>query len=149
MKGLVAPASRRWLFGVRAQLKTAGETPAPQVLTVAHRSMNLVKVAVRMRINIHKLRKTSLLIAIFLACAGISARTAHAAPYYVTVAGLGGEPDYEQRFTALANDLDKLFKAADANAHVNTFTGANATKAHLTDTLAKSRETPSPKTTSR
>ena len=45
-------------------------------------------------------------------CAGYGARAAHAAPYYVTVAGLGGEPDYEQRFTALAKDLDKLFKAA-------------------------------------
>ena len=32
------------------------------------------------------------------------------AVYYVTVAGLGGEPDYEQRFTANAKDLDKLFK---------------------------------------
>ena len=28
--------------------------------------------------------------------------------YYVTVAGLGGEPDYEQRFTELAHDLDTL-----------------------------------------
>ena len=36
---------------------------------------------------------------------------AHAATYYVVVAGLGGEPDYEQRFTAAANDLDKVFKA--------------------------------------
>jgi len=36
------------------------------------------------------------------ACAGFGARVAQAAPYYVTVAGLGGEPDYEQRFTALA-----------------------------------------------
>ena len=42
---------------------------------------------------------------------------AEAAPYYVTVAGLGGEPDYEQRFTALAKDLDKLFKAAASDAH--------------------------------
>ncbi len=37
---------------------------------------------------------------------------ARAATYYVTVAGLGGEPDYEQRFTANAMDLDKLFKGA-------------------------------------
>ena len=28
--------------------------------------------------------------------------TTHASVYYVTVAGLGGEPDYEQRFTAAA-----------------------------------------------
>ena len=39
---------------------------------------------------------------------------ARAGVYYVTVAGLGGEPDYEQRFTALANDLDKLLKASGA-----------------------------------
>ena len=37
-----------------------------------------------------------------------------ASVYYVTVAGLGGEPDYEQRFTANAKDLDKLFKASAA-----------------------------------
>jgi hypothetical protein len=67
----------------------------------------------------------------------ISAHTVGAAPYYVTVAGLGGEPDYEQRFTALAKDLDKLFKAAASDAHVYTFTGSDATKARLTETLAQ------------
>ena len=68
---------------------------------------------------------------------GMSARSAQAAPYYVTVAGLGGEPDYEQRFTALAKELDKLFKAAASDAHVYTFTGSDATKAHLTETLGQ------------
>jgi hypothetical protein len=72
-----------------------------------------------------------------IACAAIGPRSAQAAPYYVTVAGLGGEPDYEQRFTALANDLDKLFKAAASDAHVYTLTGSDAAKAHLTDTLAQ------------
>jgi hypothetical protein len=71
------------------------------------------------------------------ACVAISAHTVGAAPYYVTVAGLGGEPDYEQRFTALAKDLDKLFKAAASDAHVYTFTGSDATKARLTETLAQ------------
>jgi hypothetical protein len=60
---------------------------------------------------------------------------AHASVYYVTVAGLGGEPDYEQRFTADAKDLDKLFKAAANNAHVYTLTGNQATRAQLTETL--------------
>src|SRR5580700_7381452 len=69
--------------------------------------------------------------------AGFSARAAQAAPYYVTVAGLGGEPDYEQRFTALAKDLDKLFKAAASDAHVYTLTGGDSTKAKLTDTLTQ------------
>ena len=59
------------------------------------------------------------------------------ASYYVTVAGLGGEPDYEQRFTALAKDLDKLFKASGSEAHVYTLTGGDATRAHLTDTLGQ------------
>jgi len=72
-----------------------------------------------------------------VACMAFAARTAQAAPYYVTVAGLGGEPDYEQRFTALAKDLDKLFKASANDAHVYTFTGSDSTKAKLTDTLAQ------------
>jgi hypothetical protein len=61
---------------------------------------------------------------------------ARAAVYYVTVAGLGGEPEYEQRFTGLAQDLDKTFKASGADAHVYTLTGSDATRAHLSDTLA-------------
>ncbi len=66
----------------------------------------------------------------------MAALSAHASVYYVTVAGLGGEPDYEQRFTANAKDLDKLFKASASDAHVYTLTGAQATKAQLTETLA-------------
>src|SRR6202163_866176 len=82
-------------------------------------------------------RRAVLLTAFSVVFAGLSARSAQAAPYYVTVAGLGGEPDYEQRFTALAKDLDKLFKAASNDAHVYTFTGSEATKARLTDTLGQ------------
>jgi len=61
---------------------------------------------------------------------------AHASVYYVTVAGLGGESDYDQRFTANANDLDKIFKTA-AGAHVFTLTGKQATKARLTEVLTQ------------
>ncbi len=57
--------------------------------------------------------------------------------YSVTVAGLVGEPDYEQRFTAGANDLDKLLKAAGADVHVYTLTGAEATRARLTQVLGQ------------
>jgi hypothetical protein len=60
----------------------------------------------------------------------------HAAVYYVTVAGLGGEPDYELRFTAAAQDLDRVFKASGATSHVYTLTGTQATAAHLKETLA-------------
>jgi hypothetical protein len=70
-----------------------------------------------------------------LLCLGYGC-SAHATSYYVTVAGLGGEPEYEQRFTGLANDLDKLFKASGGDAHVYTLTGSDATKAHLTDTMS-------------
>jgi hypothetical protein len=60
---------------------------------------------------------------------------ARASVYYVTVAGLGGEPDYEQRFTATAKELDKVFKAS-TGAHVYTLTGSDATRARLTETIA-------------
>jgi hypothetical protein len=73
--------------------------------------------------------------ALCVAGTAFSSSLAHAAPYYVTIAGLGGEPDYEQRFTALAKDLDKIFKGAATDAHVYTLTGADSTKAHLTETL--------------
>ena len=85
----------------------------------------------------YSMRGAALFTVFCAACAGFGTRTAQAAPYYVTVAGLGGEPDYEQRFTALAKDLDKLFKAAASDAHVYTFTGGDATKARLTETLAQ------------
>ncbi len=50
--------------------------------------------------------------ALFLAIFAMLTLQARAATYYVIVAGLGGEPDYEQRFTTAANDLDKVFKAS-------------------------------------
>lgn len=83
------------------------------------------------------MRRAALVISCCIACATLSTRSAQAAPYYVTVAGLGGEPDYEQRFTVLAKDLDKIFKAAAVDAHVYTLTGSDATKTHLSDTLAQ------------
>ena len=58
----------------------------------------------------------------------------HASTYYVTVAGLGGEPDYEQRFIATANELDKIFRTADG-AHVYTLVGKQANRAGLTNVL--------------
>ncbi len=65
----------------------------------------------------------------------LAALPLHATVYYVTVSGLGGEPDYEQRFTANAVELDKIFKAA-SSAHVYTLTGSQATKARLSETMA-------------
>ncbi|MFZ0978612.1 MAG: hypothetical protein WAN23_04335 [Candidatus Acidiferrales bacterium] len=77
------------------------------------------------------------LLAVCLAAALLFAVPARAAVYYVTVAGLGGEPDYEQEFTSLATDLDKLLKASGSDVHVYTLTGKDATRANLTETLSK------------
>ena len=70
-----------------------------------------------------------------LAAACVFSMEAHAAVYYVTVAGLGGEPDYDQRFTAAAKDLDKVFKGVDGTAHVYTLSGSQATASKLKETL--------------
>jgi hypothetical protein len=61
---------------------------------------------------------------------------ARAATYYVIVAGLGGEPEYEQRFTAAAKDLDRIFKAAGPTAHVYTLAGTQATATKMTETMS-------------
>lgn len=60
---------------------------------------------------------------------------AGAATYYVIVAGLGGEPDYEQRFTAAAKDLDHIFKDSINSEHVYTLAGPQATAAQMRETL--------------
>jgi hypothetical protein len=82
-------------------------------------------------------RVRAMLLAICLVAALLFAVPARAAVYYVTVAGLGGEPDYEQEFTSLAMDLDKLLKASGSDVHVYTLTGKDATRANLTNTLAQ------------
>ena len=66
-----------------------------------------------------------------LACASL----ARADIYFVNVAGLGGEPDYEQRFATLAADLDRIAKTAGPTAHVVTLSGPQATREHLQQTL--------------
>jgi len=48
---------------------------------------------------------------------------------------LGGEPDYEQRFTTAAEDLDRIFKSAGPNVHVFTLTGAQATATQFTGAM--------------
>lgn len=60
---------------------------------------------------------------------------ARAATYYVVVAGLGGELDYEQRFTAAAKDLQRIFTAEGPGVHVYALTGAQATAVHLRETM--------------
>ncbi|MGE5569692.1 MAG: hypothetical protein ACM3S5_11710 [Rhodospirillales bacterium] len=56
----------------------------------------------------------------------LAALPASAATLYLTVAGLGGEPEYEQRFAAWAQEIDKYVKASAAR--VETLHGPNATR---------------------
>ena len=58
------------------------------------------------------------------------------ATFYVTVAGLGGEPEYEQRFAAQAQEIDKLVRAGNPDAKVQTLYGPQATKAQLQSALS-------------
>ncbi len=55
----------------------------------------------------------------------------HAETFYLTIAGLGGAPEYDQRFSGWAKDIDKLLKSAEANAKIETLFGADATKANI------------------
>jgi hypothetical protein len=50
--------------------------------------------------------------------------------YYLSIAGLGGEQEYEQRFAGWASDLDKIFKSEPAS-QVITLSGAQATRANI------------------
>jgi hypothetical protein len=66
----------------------------------------------------------------------ISAPPAFGATYILTVAGLGGEPDYEQRFAGLATDTDKILKTgAQSDRVVETLKGADATRAKVEASL--------------
>ena len=59
---------------------------------------------------------------------GLFLTSLHAGTFYLTIAGLGGEPEYEQRFAGWAKDLDKLLKAAEPTAKVETLVGTSAVK---------------------
>jgi hypothetical protein len=69
------------------------------------------------------LRRVLLVIA---ACAAL-----HAETFYFTVAGLGGEPEYDARFSGWAKDLDKLLHQVEPQAKIKTLYGADATRANV------------------
>lgn len=62
-------------------------------------------------------------LALCLAAAG-----ARAATYYVTVAGLGGEPDYEKRFGLWAQEIERVLKSAGGDARVESLQGTAASR---------------------
>src|SRR5437868_15326934 len=59
----------------------------------------------------------------------------HAETFYLTIAGLGGAPEYDQRFTGWAKDIDKLLKTAEPNGKIVTLMGTEATKANVESKL--------------
>ncbi len=66
----------------------------------------------------------------------LSALLTLAANYYLTVSGLGGETDYEQRFASQAAEIEKLVKG-DPDAKVTTLSGAAATKSAVISALSQ------------
>jgi hypothetical protein len=54
-----------------------------------------------------------------------------AATYYLTIAGLGGEPDYEQRFAMWAGEIEVILKSAGSDASVETLRGPSAARANV------------------
>lgn len=67
----------------------------------------------------------------------ICALSTRAANYFVTVAGLGGLPEYETQFTKWAADLEKQLQANGADTHVVTLSGNAATRQQVQQALGR------------
>lgn len=65
----------------------------------------------------------------------VLAATLPAANYYVTIAGLGGAPEYDTQFAKWAADLDKELKTNGPEAHVITLSGTGVTRQKVQETL--------------
>src|SRR5205085_10846848 len=70
---------------------------------------------------------------LFLIC-GLSAGAAN---YYVTVAGLGGLPEYEAQFAKWAADLEKQLQGNGSDARVVTLSGNAATRQQVEQALSR------------
>ena len=73
----------------------------------------------------------------------LAALGAPAATFYVTISGLGGEPDYDQRFKMWANDIDSSLKKAGGDSNVVTMLGPTREqiRARFADLAAKVKST--------
>lgn len=71
------------------------------------------------------------------------AAAANAATFYVTISGLGGEPDYDQRFKMWADDIDSSLKKAGGDANVITLKAPtrDAIRAKLAEVARQSKPT--------
>jgi len=60
-----------------------------------------------------------------------------ASSYYLTVAGLGGDPDYEKQFQKWAADLDKVLQTNGPDTHATVLSGAAATRERVGQELKR------------
>ena len=67
----------------------------------------------------------------------LCALSAYPANYYITVAGLGGLPEYEAQFAKWAADLEKQLQANGADTHVVTLSGNAATRQQVEQALTR------------
>jgi hypothetical protein len=75
--------------------------------------------------------KRAFLTALLLATTLVTtAEFCHAETFYLTIAGLGGEQEYEQRFTGWAKEIEQILKN-EPNAKLETLMGAQATRANI------------------
>jgi hypothetical protein len=79
--------------------------------------------------NLKKLWKPATFSMLALALTGLST-VARAESYFLTVAGLGGEPEFESRFSDWAKSLDQILRT-EPGAKVDTLAGADATKVNI------------------
>ncbi|MBI2688519.1 MAG: hypothetical protein HYX27_19615 [Acidobacteria bacterium] len=78
--------------------------------------------------------------------AALSALAAPATTWYITVAGLGGDPLFDQRFNALAQEMDKLVRTTP-DAKVTTLTGPASLKVRIRESLADAAKNGKPEDT--
>ncbi len=68
----------------------------------------------------------------------VTALAAPASTFYLTISGLGGEADYDQRFKMWADDIDSSLKKAGGDANVITLYLAHSRR-RSAPTLPRSR----------
>jgi hypothetical protein len=71
-------------------------------------------------------RQRTVLVGLLMTAAVLRADT-----FYFTVAGLGGEAEYDARFSGWAKDVDKLLHEVEPHAKIKTLYGAEATRANV------------------
>ena len=78
-----------------------------------------------------------------LATALLAISAANATTFYVTISGLGGEPDYTQRFKMWADDIDSSLKKAGGDANVITLQAPtrDVVKAKLAEVAKQAKPT--------